>query len=165
MVQIDDTSGEHFDWLVAGRSRNQKATLDLYKLVETNEGELSASISHQTILNDLVGIAFSLWRAVFLSDLTGDVADRLADAKRFLQSLIAHNAVLYQTDFTAREWAFEYYLDNALFRLARLPTGIMPPSAVIKTVGTAKDAWTNAQAALEHAIATFAEMIADQSSL
>ena len=141
MVQADDYSGEHFDWLVAGRSRNQKATLDLYKLVETNEDEISGSIPYQTAVNDLVGIAFSLWRAVFLSDLTGDVADQLADAKRFLQSLIAHNAVLYQTDFTAREWAFEYYLDNALFRLGRLPPGVVPSHLAIKSAGTAKDAW------------------------
>ena len=103
MAQGDDFSSEHFDWLVAGRSRNQKATLDLYKLIEMHEEKLSRSFADRDAAQALVGIAFSLWRAVFLSDLSGEVADQLTDAKRFLQSLIAHNSVLYQTDFNARE--------------------------------------------------------------
>lgn len=161
MARTDDVSAEHFDWLVAGRSRNQTSTLDLYKIVEANEDGLSVSIADRTIVVELVGIAFSLWRAVFLSDLTGDVADRLADARRFLRSLIAHNAVLYQTDFTAREWAFDYYLDNARSRLARLPADILPRPSALKPVETAKDAWLEAQAALEVAIANLAEKLAD----
>ena len=162
MTEKDDFSAEHFDWLVSGRSRNQKATLDLYRIVEAYEERLNGSMSDQAVVIDLVGIAFSLWRAVFLSDLTGGMADRLADAKRFLQSLIAHNAVLYQTDFAAREWAFDYYLDNALFRLGRLPAELLPQETAIKTAENAKEAWLNAQTALEAAIAKFAEVIADK---
>ena len=107
----------------------------------------------------LVGIAFSLWRAVFLSDLTGEVVDQLADAEKFLESLIAHNTVLYQTDFANREWSFGYYLDNALYRLSRLPEDILPPSHQPIDAGSAKEKWTAAQAALETAITNFASMI------
>ena len=120
MGKDDDYSGAHFDWLVESRSNNQLSTLALYKLIEDNDLVLSRNVIYQTWAQDLAAIAFSLWRAVFLSDLKGEVGGQLADVRRFLQSLIAHNAILYQTDFNTREWTFRYYLENAIYRLRQL---------------------------------------------
>ena len=159
MARGDDSSSAHFDWLVAGRSRNQQTTLDLYKLIEANEDLLADNIVLHEDVYQLVGIAFSLWRAVFLSDLTRDPTNQLADAKTFLRSLIAHNAVLYQTDFNAREWTFAYYLDNALARLKGLSPKILPDEQRPLEAASAKDEWTNAQAALNIATLNFAEII------
>lgn len=161
MARIDDVSSAHFKWLVAGRSRNQQATLRLYEIVETRSHLLESDIALQDIAHQLVAIAFSLWRAVFLSDLTGDAIDQMSDLKKFLQSLIAHNAVLYQTDVNAREWTFIYYLDNAVFRLGRLSDRILSSKNKAVASGTAKDDWSNAQAALDLAILNFAEVIAN----
>ena len=126
MATDDDLSGQHFDWLVEGRSHNQKSTVALYKIIEHHAAFLEANVACQTLAQDLSAVAFSLWRAVFLSDLTGDFGDQLADLRRFLQSLLAHNTVLYQTDFNSREWAFNYYLDNALLRLDKIATDAEP---------------------------------------
>lgn len=164
MARGNDSSSEHFDWLVAGRSRNQQTTLDLYKLIEANNAFLAENIALQEGAYQLVAIAFSLWRAVFLSDLTGEPADQLADARKFLRSLIAHNAVLYQTDFNTREWTFRYYLDNALSRLKNLPEKLLPKDQQATEATSAKEDWTNAQAALDRATQNFAEMIADNRS-
>ena len=161
MARKDDVSSAHFKWLVAGRSRNQATTLRLYEIIEAHQYLLEGDIPFQDIAHQLVAIAFSLWRAVFLSDLTGDAVDQISDLKRFLQSLIAHNSVLYQTDVNAREWTFIYYLDNAVSRLGQLPDRILASEYKAAVSGTAKDDWSSAQAALEVAISNFASLIAD----
>ncbi len=163
MSKPDEFSGAHFEWLVEGRSRNQKSTLALYKLVEAHENIISRNLVLHLQATTLTAVAFSLWRAVFLSDLTGFPGDQLTDLKRFLQSLLAHNSILYQTDYTTREWTFEYYLENALFRLRQVrDLGIAPAIGAVQIDGTLpKESWSNAQAALDSTISSFAEALRD----
>lgn len=164
MANPDDTSGEHFDWLVEGRSHNQRSTVRLYRIIEDNRTVIELAPTFERLARDLAAIAFSLWRAVFLTDLTGEVGDQLADLTRFLRSLLAHNTVLYQTDFNSREWAFTYYLENALFRLRRIAplasTGSMNEHEFDRATFSAKNDWSNAQNALDHAISNFAKALA-----
>ena len=168
MTKHDDVSGQHFDWLVDSRSQNQKSTLALYKIIETHEMLLSRNIVLQILAQDLASIAFSLWRAVFLGDLDGAREIQLMHVKKFLQSLIAHNAILYQTDFNTREWSFWYYLDNATARLRDIAElsdlDILPRDVIDREAKSAKDEWTNAQDALTIAIANFAKVIAANDS-
>lgn len=163
MRKADDFSTEHFEWLVTCRSRNQRSTLTLYKIIEANEQKISQNVVYRLLAQDLTAVAFSLWRAVFLSDLKGDFGDQLASAKQFLQTLIAHNTILYQTDFSTREWTFEYYLDNALFRLRAISEGpkpeILPRDQIGPVATSAKDIWINMQNALDAAVANFGEAI------
>lgn len=163
MRRDDDVSGDHFDWLVQSRSHNQLSTLKLYKIIEANDLILSQNVVFQSLAQDLVAIAFSLRRAVFLSDAKGEIGDQLADVKKFLQRLIAHNAILYQTDFNTRKWTFRYYLDNAIYRLGHLSDRAGPKllsdGQFDFTVTFAKDDWTNAQAASDAAITTFGGLI------
>ena len=164
MNRPSDFTSEHFSWLVEGRSQNQRSTLVLYKLIKGHEDAIAQNLVLHAVAQSLVAVAFSLWRAVFLSDLTGAAGDQLIDLKLFLQSLIAHNTVLYQTDFSTREWSFRYYLDNATYRLRQLDRS---SDGSVAAVGRAnagklqpKDDWSNAQAALDLAIANFAEALA-----
>ncbi|WP_158811406.1 hypothetical protein [Beijerinckia sp. L45] len=162
MKKVDDVSFGHFDWLVECRSQNQRTTLRLYKIVEAKEIVLSRHFVYRELAQDLTAVAFSLWRAVFLSDLTGISGDQLADVKKFLQSLIAHNAVLYQTDFSTREWTFQYYLDNALLRLDRIEKHLPPDgrsSEFRLTPKSAKDTWVFAQDSLDGMVSTFEETL------
>ena len=163
MRREDDISGAHFEWLVQSRSQNQLSTLRLYRIIEVNDLVLSQNVVFQPLAQDLAAIAFSLWRAVFLSDLRGEVGDQLADIRKFLQQLIAHNAILYQTDFNTRGWTFRYYLDNAIYRLRHLSDRLGPKllsnDQFDFTVTFAKDDWANAQVALNTAIAKFEELI------
>lgn len=165
MSSGDDTSGEHFDWLVEGRARNQRTTVRLYKAIENKRSIIEINPAFERLARDLAAAAFSLWRAVFLTDLTGEVGDQLADLTRFLQSVLAHNAVLYQTDFNSREWAFTYYLENALFRLRRIaPLASMGHGIdreFDQATFSAKNDWLNAQEALDAAVSHFVEALAN----
>jgi hypothetical protein len=154
-----DVSPEHFAWLVEGRSANQRSTLELYKIIAEGERKLNSNVELQAAAQELTGIAFSLWRAVFLSDTTGEYADQLADIKKFLVSLISDNTVLYVTDKNARNWSFHYYLRNPLHRLDELSKGglsLVDKTDLAKRAETDKDVWVDAQAILDKAIERFA---------
>ena len=103
----------------------------------------------------MTSIAFSLWRAVFLSDTTGKSEDERADLRRFLISLISDNSIQYVTDKNSRNWSFRYYLDNATLRLRRLAIenpDLLKMDMAAKAATPDKDEWIEAQGALEQAI-------------
>jgi hypothetical protein len=70
------------------------------------------------VYGQMMGIAFSLWRAVFLMD--PQKATHWDQAEYFLETLIRENAVSFQTDRKARGWAANYYLNNARRRICFL---------------------------------------------
>src|SRR3954451_3872663 len=162
-----DVSPEHFAWLVEGRSANQRRTLELYRIIAEGERELNSNVELQEAAQELTGVAFSLWRAVFLSDTTGEYADQLADIRKFLVSLISDNAVMYLTDKNARNWSFHYYLRNALHRLDELSNGglsLVDKTDLAKRAETDKDDWVNAQAILDKAVERFAAALVLRSA-
>lgn len=148
----------YFTWLVEGRSANQRSTLELYRIISGGERKLNSNAELHEAAQELTGVAFSLWRAVFLSDTSGEYEDQLADVKKFLVSLISDNTVLYVTDKNARNWSFRYYLDNAVHRLHKLSRSARPfvdGSDLLKAAETEKDEWLDAQAILDKAIDRF----------
>jgi hypothetical protein len=112
-----DTSPGHLEWLVKWRSENQRASLELYCLLKKHATEIRTDPQLILVSQALIGVAFSLWRAVFLSDKEGTLDIALTDAEEFLGKLILDNAINYTQDRTAREWTFNYYLHNAYTRL------------------------------------------------
>jgi hypothetical protein len=63
----------------------------------------------------LLGVGFSLWRAVFQA---GKALDRDVNFERgriFLNEIIRNNAAVYYTELNS--WSLGYYLNNARFRL------------------------------------------------
>lgn len=161
-----DLSPEHFQWLVEGRSQNQASTLRLYTLIHENEKTLNGNVELHAASAELTGIAFSLWRAVFLSDTSGEFEDKTADIQRFLQSLISDNTVLYATDKNARSWSFHYYLDNAVSRLKGLASARLKLSReeeIMVPATSDKDQWLAAQAALDRALERFAQALSAPS--
>jgi hypothetical protein len=164
--QPDDQSEEHLKWLVENRSRNQRATLELYLLINQNSDAINNNVTYAALAQELTGIAFSLWRGVFLSDLTAEVEKQLSDATIFLATLISHNAIAYPQDRTAREWTFQYYLSNARFRLTELaskPPNLIEFTDIDTPAGSAKDDWLIAQAALEKSTTRFGDILKDAS--
>ena len=132
--------------------------MNLYKIIYDHAATLNGNAVLGEAAQELTGIAFSLWRAVFLSDTTGEFEDQFADVKTFLVSLISDNAVLYNTDKNARNWSFRYYLDNAVLRLGKLSLGelsLVDKSDLSKPVDTEKDEWQDAQALLDKATTRF----------
>lgn len=159
----NDVTPAHLSWIVAGRSANQETTMKLYNLIYNNDETLSKfNPELHAAAQELVGIAFSLWRAVFLSDTTAEFNDQRADMSKFLISLISDNAVMYATDKNSRNWSFRYYLDNALSRLEKLSLGrlrLVEPTEGGKSAESDKDEWTDAQAAFGRAVEQFGEAL------
>ncbi len=66
----------------------------------------------------LVSIGFSLWRAAFLADKSGEREETDDHATYFLGEMLETNAINFLQDKNARGFTFNYYLANVRFRLA-----------------------------------------------
>lgn len=156
----------HLEWLVKNRSRNQRATLRLYRLLRKRRKILDKNVVYEGLVEELAGIAFSLWRAVFLSDLSDDPEAQLIHVSQFLGTLISTNAIAFQQDRQARNWTFPYYLANARLRLteiaARSPH-LIDFRDIDIVADSAKQDWLIAQTALEKAIAALEKLLTQAS--
>ena len=72
MSKQDDLSADHMSWLVKSRSENQVMSLKLFQILKDNERRLKSNFEMADIAQALVGACFSLWRAVFLTDVLDD---------------------------------------------------------------------------------------------
>ena len=103
------------EWLVDSRNEVQSLLLSLHrKLLELDH----RSGMQGSLILILVGCAFSLWRAVFLTEAQRPKKAMYQHAEAFLRELIADNAINYVRDKRTRSWSAGYYLNNAFFRLA-----------------------------------------------
>jgi hypothetical protein len=134
--------------------------------MQNHKPVISSEIDLQNIAEKLAGVAFSLWRAVFLSELTGDDKKRMTHLDQFLKSLITDNTVVYQTDKNSREWTFRYYINNSRYRLAHIAEKLMPDildrSFLDEKANSEKHEWEIAQTALSSAIASFAHVVSER---
>lgn len=87
----------------------------LYKLM-TPKCWKSAKLGYEA--KTLVSIGFSLWRAAFLADKSGDLKETNEHATYFLGEMLETNAITFTQDKKARGFTFNYYLANVRFRLA-----------------------------------------------
>ena len=111
MTEDQGRTPDHLRWLIDCRTQNQNVSLQLYEILKSNpEAGKTREGQH------LVAVAFSLWRAAFLADRTGSRQARSKNAEIFLHRMLADNAITYDS----REWTFNYYIDNARYRLEEL---------------------------------------------
>jgi hypothetical protein len=119
-----DTSDD-FSWLVQQRCHVQNLLLDLYRYVLVHERELIRNstrrdrASRATYLL-LIGVAFSLWRAVFLTNEKRTPARVVGHARKFLEAVVRDNTITFNTDRDLHEWSAGYYINNARYRLAMI---------------------------------------------
>lgn len=112
------------DWLVPARNNIQRELLRLQKLLRepTKVGEKIPQFSPRTsipmYLDLLLGIGFSLWRAVFQAAQSTDRNEKIERARIFLNEIIRNNAAMYSTELNS--WSFGYYILNARLRLVEL---------------------------------------------
>lgn len=158
LARQDDLSADHISWLVKSRSDNQQITLKLFLVMKDNEKELMANWPLANFAQAMAAVCFSLWRAVFLSDVSDEgYVPPIEDAQSFLGNLILHNMVAYPQDRSTREWTFIYYVNNARYRLLALSEehrDMLPASFVDggNEIESAKDFWSFHHAASEVAI-------------
>jgi hypothetical protein len=105
-------------WLVKKRSAIQDVVLQLYEF-DRSLGESEREKFHH-VFGLLVGVAFSLWRAVFLALPERTLPEVLNDATEFLRILIETNNIGFPQDRDTQQWMGGYYNNNAVFRLHAL---------------------------------------------
>jgi hypothetical protein len=115
-----ETNLKDLGWLVENRSINQKSTLRVYGLIIEYKELFANNKGYRSSAQNLLGVAFSLWRAVFLADIKKKRGSMLSDVEGFLVELIQNNAITYVQDRKTRDWTFRYYMDNANHRLKNL---------------------------------------------
>lgn len=106
------------DWLVRRRSEVQILLLRLHRLAKAHNP--SAEDARSVVLQLMLGVAFSLWRAVFLVRDNRDRTNVHEAAEAFLGFLVQDNLINYSQDKATAAWSGGYYLNNALFRLCEL---------------------------------------------
>jgi len=107
------TVEEHFTWLVPNRNKAQELLHRVYRVIP-DKGEWG---DHAVLLHLLTGVAFSLWRAVFLAERDRDATEVARKAKMMLKRVIETNAISFNDDLLNKSWTAGYYLNNALWRL------------------------------------------------
>lgn len=115
---MNPSESDHYGWLVAARSRNQDLLLRLFRFGTKHCEALHSDHDQRTLFALLVGVAFSLWRAAFLTDTKRTWPAILDDANKLLETVVRDNTINYPQDRATREWMGGYYLNNARWRLA-----------------------------------------------
>jgi hypothetical protein len=150
---------KHLDWLVEHHAKNQRTSATLHRLLREHPKQVKRRpLAPQARL--LIGVSFSLWRAAFLSDKTSLLSDGDKDAEWFLGELIVPNAIAFVEGKKAKEWTFNYYAENARFRLEMyaqnyLDDVILGPLLAMNP----KDEWERLHDAFEKAVKHFGQQL------
>jgi hypothetical protein len=110
---------EHLQWAIKSRADNQRSAVRLLHLFWEYEGQWK-TLRWSRAAQDLLSVSFSLWRAAFLADKTGQRVEVFSDATIFLEKIIEDNAISYLNDRNCKEWTFNYYTRNARAALENL---------------------------------------------
>ena len=158
---------DDLEWIVNNRYKNHKSSLRIYALIDQHRQIVTRSKSHRSSAQTLLGVAFSLWRAVFLARLKKNIDSMIKDAESFLVELIDSNIVTYSLDRENKDWTFRYYMSNARYRLKDLhgkfdhkehPFNLWGDVAGISP----QQQWVEVQNALDAAIDSFEKILGEE---
>ena len=115
----------------------------------------------------MVGAAFSLWRAIFLTYTTKTLTENFENGERFLRRIVRHNTIAYGDDVKRQAWSFGYYLNNWKFRLKPIliyldlyPDDIEWLEEPLPISADAQTEWTRHCDVLERALTALTERLA-----
>jgi hypothetical protein len=154
-MAISEEKLAHYEWAVERRFRNQSCCVRLLRLFEKYE-TMWITKKYSRAAQDLLSVAFSLWRAAFLAEKKSARKKVFADGKKFLEAIIQNNAIGYIQDYGSREWTFNYYTRNARDALENLHEywgDITPPFEGKKR--TAMDRWDYCHELLDQTVKNF----------
>ena len=102
--------------------RNDALTIkfDLLKLITEKDSRIRVNPRHNAIAQLLVGASFSLWRAVFLTDMPLELDDALTAAKGFLEKVVSDNAIGFSDEKKFKRWTAGFYVSHIEYRLYHL---------------------------------------------
>ena len=99
---------------------HQMQTLLVILDVEENVRTIAGQSTEGKVVGLLIGIGFSLWRAVFLAHAERDPLAVLEHGRDVLRLVVEDNAIGYPADKTHRAWTVGFYLNNARYRIEAL---------------------------------------------
>src|SRR5260221_10404097 len=108
---------DNLQWLVSNRSKIQNLLLDLYQFDQDEHLTQSEREAYHHVFGYLVGAAFSLWRAVFLSFPIRNMHDVTGHATELLRTLIETNTITFTQDLNTAQWMAGYYINKTMFRI------------------------------------------------
>jgi hypothetical protein len=146
---------EQMAWLVHNRAKNQRLMLRVYELYVAHGDHLRKDHRAAMRGTDLVAVGFSLWRAVFLADRSGDLDARVDHTRAFLKRLVGDNAIAYPQDKEANSWSFGYYITAAGLRLDMMRAGQLD-----KSLKDHRDIWLDCHRRLSAAVKAWARDLA-----
>jgi hypothetical protein len=105
------------DWLVHARSEIQKVSLEIYNfdLALARHPDKRAKV--WPIQGFLIGIAFSLWRSVFLSLPKRSPVEMYESGQLIIKIILETNTVGFSQDIATQQWMAGFYNNNAILRL------------------------------------------------
>ena len=154
---------EHLEWAIKSRAKNQRACLDLLRLFEEYE-DIWKTKDYSKAAQDLIAIAFSLWRAAFLAEKSGKRSEVFAHGRDFLAKLIEDNAISYVQGKNALEWTFNYYTKNARSSLTLLYSYWEEVPKYQGKARPARERWDYCQELLDTAIKSFEASLSTKAS-
>jgi hypothetical protein len=149
----------HLKWAIDKRYQNQRCSLQLLTLLTIHERQWKTK-KFARAAQDLISVAFSLWRAAFLADKTGKRERVFDEGKEFLEKIIEDNTISYPQDKKSKEWTFNYYTRNAreaLQVLNRHWPEQVPPYGGGPRIPT--DRWEYCQSLLDTGVTNFGNLL------
>lgn len=132
------TEVEFLAWSVNGRHQIQTESVRLLELMRLHS---KASREQKLQMRRLVGVAFALWRAVFLANRTSKVDLSFKASGDFLTKVLIDNTITFTFDVQHSEFTFRFYADAARQNLRKLREDW--PDLKIGGYETSTEVWDN----------------------
>lgn len=120
MAREDPKQTTDLSWVVPRRSQLQQLALEVYEFERTLGPGKRERL--WPVLGYLIGIAFSLWRAVFLVLPERKETSMHKQGEDILRIVLETNAVGFPQDKATAQWMAGYYNNNAILRLSDMYT-------------------------------------------
>jgi hypothetical protein len=154
---------EHLEWAIQSRAKNQKSCLKLLVLLENHADFWNAKKASKAA-QDLIAVAFSLWRAAFLAEKSGKRSEVFAHGRDLLEKVIEDNAISYLQDKNSREWTFNYYTKNARSSLTLLSKYWEEVPSYKGMARSPKERWDYCQELLDTSISNFEDKLKSRAA-
>ncbi|WP_375458214.1 hypothetical protein [uncultured Enterovirga sp.] len=135
----------------------------LFKLFQDHENFWKTKDASKAA-QDLVAVAFSLWRAAFLAEKTGKRSEVFSHGRNFSRRIIEDNAIGYGQDKDSLEWTFNYYTKNARSSLTLLSSYWQEVPKYKGATRPARERWDYCQMLLDEAINNFEKRVAARAA-
>jgi hypothetical protein len=117
---IEKAELDFFTNLVQQRNRTQELLLDLLKIAVHEDEGVKIIPEFNSIFQLVVGVTFSLWRAIVLAQTPIEPLSALEHAEVLLKRLVAFNTIAFSDEKDTKCWMCGFYIANIQYRMWHL---------------------------------------------